>query len=606
MPPCKHLFFFFAFFGILTPTFAQNPIGVNLASFRDWSSEYVFKDAFKMCREWTQVNATTSEEVAGLVIPLRADGYPQSLPVENAGVQLIARTYVLTGQVHPLPEGDYTLIAEGTGTVRIRQSGGSGWQTLNSPGMLSFPKETDGHFFIDILQSDPADPVHNIRLILPGFMDSYETEPYHPDFVDFLEPFQCIRFMDWMRTNGSTIAEWEHRTPADYYSQTVPFAGNVPYRGVAYEYLFDLCNTLGKDAWVNIPHMAGDGYIEQFATFMRDHLDAGLKIYLEYSNEVWNTAPAFPQSAWVTQQGQAMGYPEPDANQRALFTAKRSADVFRIFEEVFGSESDRLVKVLAGQAGNQAVAETILNAFLNNLENVNPTGEEVDALAIAPYFGNFINAAVDVEDVLDQAVESMETLAFPRIDNHQNMLTAHGWNIPLIAYEGGQHLDGNSPALDALFCEANRHEGMGELYCTYFNYWYEQGGGLFMHYNSTSSCGASGSWGLKEYTGQPDAEAPKYRAILDCVVTGVNEPSKSGQTASVEIFPNPSTGLLQVRLSKNQTFDKAEIFDLQGRLRITADLPGLSIDLSSLSPGMYILVVKNEEKVVGRGEVVKE
>lgn len=297
MTPYKHLIFFFAFLGILSPIFAQNPVGVNLASFRDWSSEFVFKDAFKMCREWTQVNAINGEEVPGLVIPLREDGYPQSLPVENGGVPLIVRAYVLTGQVHPLPEGDYTLIAEGTGMVRIRQSGGSGWQTLNSPGTLSFAKETDGHFFIEIPQSNAADPVRNIRLILPGFLDSYETAPFHPDFLDFLEPFGCIRFMDWMRTNGSTIVGWEDRTPADYYSQTVPFAGNVPYRGVAYEYLVDLCNTLSKDAWVNIPHKANDDYIEQFATFLRDHLDIGLKIYLEYSNEVWNTAMDFPQSA---------------------------------------------------------------------------------------------------------------------------------------------------------------------------------------------------------------------------------------------------------------------------------------------------------------------
>ncbi len=601
----KNLLILFFIIQSFHPVQSQ-PIGVNLASFREWSSEFAFKDAFKMCREWTQINRANAAVVDGLVIPLRDDGYPEFLPFESGGVQLAVRTFVFTGQVHPLPEGDYTLFSEGTGRIRIQQSGGSGWQFLDSPGSLVFPKETDGHFIIDILESEMGNPVNNVRLVMPGFLDSYEAEPFHPEFLSFLENFECIRFMDWMRTNNSTITGWEHRTPVDYYSQTVPFfEGNIPFSGVAYEHLTALCNLLGKDAWVNIPHEADDNFVEQFAIFLRDNLHDDLKIYLEYSNEVWNGAPDFRrQHDWTMEQGEAMGYPLPESNQRSLYTAKRSAEIFRIFETAFGAASGRLVKVLAAQAGNIGIAQTMVNAFLNNVENVNPDGVGVDALAIAPYFGNFIAAAADVDDALAQARTSMETMAFERIDNHLNLLANNEWDIPLIAYEGGQHLDSNNPTLAEIFCEANRHNGMGEMYCDYFNYWYAQGGGLFMHYNSISSCRASGSWGLKEYTGQPDGDAPKFMAVLGCVVSDV-EDAQIPQAARFGVFPNPTDGTLTLKNPDDVAFDQYGVFDLWGQRVLSEKSIGATIDLSTLPPGFYLLVLKKSGQMIWREKIVK-
>lgn len=584
--PSKLLLSAICLFAFLANAAAQHPFGVNLASCRDWSSELVFKDAFKMCREWTQVNLLDGSSAPAFEIALRPDGYPVALPLASGGNNYGVRTFLFTDADFPIPPGNYTLISEGTGAIRIRQSGGAS-QTFGSPGTHTVAQTTGTFFIIDIIQSAESDPVRNIRFVLPGFVDSYQTEPFHPEFLSFLQPFSCIRFMDWMRTNASTVTSWAHRTPEDYYSQTLPFFGNAPYTGVAYEHLVALCNTLGKDAWVNIPHQADDAYIQQFALFLRDRLDPGLNIYVEYSNELWNTAPAFPQSIWAGEQGQALGYPGPVANQRRLFTARRSADIFRIFETAFGDEQDRLVKVLAGQAGNTAVAQTILNAFLTNAENVNPDGVGVDALAIAPYFGNFVTSATSVDDALDQAEMSLD-LAFQRILAHRDLLADEGWDLPLIAYEGGQHLDGPNAATDDLFCAANQHDRMGELYCEYLNFWYDNGGGLFMHYNSVSPCSASGSWGLKAYTGQPDEQAPKFTAALTCALaTGADEPA--GRLPGLfRVCPNPAGEFLQIQICDHEKWE-ISLFDLRGRLQYRQLVSGSqTIGLEGWPAGLYL------------------
>jgi hypothetical protein len=80
-----------------------------------------------------------------------------------------------------------------------------------------------------------------------------------------------------------------------------------------------LANETGKDAWINIPAKATDAYVTNVAnlfkygsdginpyTSVQAHpvyppLNPNLKIYVEYSNEVWNTASAFSQSSSVSQ-----------------------------------------------------------------------------------------------------------------------------------------------------------------------------------------------------------------------------------------------------------------------------------------------------------------
>ena len=53
--------------------------------------------------------------------------------------------------------------------------------------------------------------------------------------------------------------------------------------------MIDLGNELEKDIWLNIPHLADDAFVRAMAEAVRDSLDPALKVYVEFSNEVWNS-----------------------------------------------------------------------------------------------------------------------------------------------------------------------------------------------------------------------------------------------------------------------------------------------------------------------------
>jgi hypothetical protein len=93
---------------------------------------------------------------------------------------------------------------------------------------------------------------------------------------------------------------------------------------------------------------------------------------------------------------------------------------------------------------------------------------------------------------------------------------ARKYGLPMIAYEGGQHLwdmEGKAPEAQALFNAANRDPRMGALYARYLKDWTQAGGGLFTHELDCARCDNGGCWGAVEYLGQLRSEAPKFDAL---------------------------------------------------------------------------------------------
>jgi hypothetical protein len=54
-----------------------------------------------------------------------------------------------------------------------------------------------------------------------------------------------------------------------------------------------------------MPHQASDEYVRQFALLVKEKLDPSLKVYIEYSNEVWNGI--FAQHRYAEEQGKKIG-----------------------------------------------------------------------------------------------------------------------------------------------------------------------------------------------------------------------------------------------------------------------------------------------------------
>ena len=553
-----------------------NPIlGTNLSSVIYYSSEYVFVDAFKMANEWIpqDINGMQTSEFDQL--DLDENGWVKSLP--DSGDPDVDYRFVATVMLWDIgthfPQGDYTILYDGEGTLDVSFAGervsydlfllakqreqlpsnsylispdgdyvtylfpAKKQDTVATPGrmVVATPPENNG-IFMRITETDPNDTgeyIRNIRAIMPDFEDVYETEPFHPDFLDMLAPYQVIRFMDWMRTNETTQQAWENRAhDTDYTYGT--------HKGTPVETMVDLANRLEVDPWFTLPHEATDAYMAEFAGIIKTTLNDNLDVYIEYSNEVWNGG--FPQGDWV--QAQAIvqwdddGY--SDYSKRMNWYGMRSAEMCDIWQTEWGIDNDRLHCVVGGQATVSWYMEThILPCPL--WADAPCSDHGLSDIAIAPYIGNYIAAPENEAAItawLDESDGGFDSLftellvggvltgttapdgavaaAIANVEDY--MVVSQSSGLPLVAYEGGQHLVGyggvqNNPLIADFLSEANRQPRMEEAYTAYLEGWQTASlGGLLVHFSSSGRYTQHGSWGAMEYL--DEGVTPKYSALM--------------------------------------------------------------------------------------------
>lgn len=542
-------------------------IGINLSEIHDYSSEFVFVDAFKQSRKWiAHENGPGAPWSSGVNIPLGANGYPLEIPYNN-GIDppQAIRTLMFFGDLQgKYPSGDYRLIASGTGQIRLTGAA-SGTYTCPVDTLVNVQSSLGG-IILEIDTSVVTDPVRDIRFIMPGFHNTYAQAPFHPDLLSFIDDFQVIRFMNWMKTNNNPVESWANRTTSDYYTQTLD-------PGVAYEYIIKLCNLKQKDAWICVPHRANNNYIQELAQLFSDSLDQNLTLYVEYSNEVWNSG--FSQKAYADSMGNALGFTGNSWEQGWKYYAKRTADVMTIFDAVF-NDSTRLKKVISSQAANSWLGNYHVERF--NEPTYNPSQVKADVLAIAPYFAgsvaNNIGAAgitntITVNEILD-SMELALPAAFARMDDYKAVADTH--NLKLVAYEGGQHLVASylynsDTAFVNKLIDANWHSRMENLYCQYFEHWYDSTqASMFAHYSSHTIYSKHGSFGVKEF--YDDTLSPKYLGLKNCVFaynldSTLNISSIPGKN-NLLIYPTPSKDGV-IYINHDFTDPQIKLYDNLGR-----------------------------------------
>lgn len=483
-------------------TTPSRPVGVNLAPAVDYQTAWTFVDVMKTARQWLPqtTQAPGGPWNTGATISTDANGWPSALADGQAASTLMCRE--IEGRY---PGGRYVCLYEGTGFIDFAFDAKV---VSRSPGRIELdvtPSE-DG-IFMTIKDTDPSDHIRNIRVIMPGFEDSYEEHPFHPDFLETLKPFTTLRFMDWGATNNSNIGRWSERRTPDRYTQQ-------GRGGVALEHMIQLCNELNADGWFCIPHLADDDYVRNMARTIKDNLEPGRKAYIEYSNEVWNSM--FTQYDYASQQGQQLGLASEPWVAAWRYTGYRSKQVFDIVSGIL--PSNRLVRVLPGQA---AVTEVLKQAL--SIEGV---AESVDAIAIAPYFSGPASEPENYpamlgwsnDYVLDTVEDHIDTVT-TWISDHASLAGQH--NLELIGYEGGQHLVPppgttaiDDPLYRILILEANRDPRMRNLYYKFLNAWHVAGGSTLCLFNHVSEPTKWGHWGLLEFQDQPWYEAHKWSGVV--------------------------------------------------------------------------------------------
>lgn len=527
------------------------PIGMNLSPIADWEPSFPFRNLMWGARLWmTRSVPGDGKWDTGLIdrIALDGNGYPLELPAKVSGIAQPQGVFTLLPNMRR--PGRYVLLYEGEGdfegvlNTRVIQKA-AGRVVLEMKHARSNPNDPNPDQFegIAITRSKRGNHVRNMRIVAQADEHvNLAQDVFIPEFLDYCRPFHVLRFMDWMYTNGSLEKDWKNRKQPSFYTM-VGMGGDAdrffgdsitPSQyllsgGVAIEICIDLCNKLGIDAWFNVPHRATDDYIEQFARLVRDRLDPHLKVYCEFSNELWNSG--FIQAGWMMKSEVAAAPLEAAGLTPWLDKSKhlgkdhpeRMGALFRrcfsIWEKVFaGEDRRRLVRVCAVQHAWLDTARRTLKYCVEH--------GGVDALAPAGYFGpgasEYENwkkrgVALTAEEVLmDVKVAFLrDTSKWTR----EMAALAQSYKMDFLVYEGGQHIQPEGqqelPYMPAL-AAAQKHPGMYDLYMLNLQLHQDMGCKLFCAYSSISKQGSRwGSWGHAERYGQALNETPKLRALLE-------------------------------------------------------------------------------------------
>jgi hypothetical protein len=192
-------------------------------------------------------------------------------------------------------------------------------------------------------------------------------------------------------------------------------------------------------------------------------------------------------------------------------TARRTAEISRIFRDVFGKDDRRVRVVLAGQHANPE----ILDVGLKYIEtNIGKPSDLLYGIAIAPYFGNDDKAALKrndltVDDVCKMLLDQADESADARATGAHALAKRYG--LRSIAYEGGIDLGQYDASLDAKM-RAQFDPRAGEAVERHLRAWFDGGGGEYAYFSHVSRYTKSGYWGLTDDVRRLDV--PKMQAAV--------------------------------------------------------------------------------------------
>ena len=313
--------------------------------------------------------------------------------------------------------------------------------------------------------------VHFYRPVSEGASTSYTPGTlFTNQTLTMSGKFAVTRFMDMVGANNSTQVNWSDR----------PLPGAWNQSPLAYEYVVAYGNAANTDIYVNLPEGANDTYFTDLANLIRygsdgvnpytsaqsspvyPPLNAGLHVYLEYSNEVWNggfqqfhdnyNAVVADRSAnnaeWavVNFDGASAQNIYTGCWRRIAYQAKLISDAFRAVygDAAMPPNANATVRpLLEFQAGDgQATGATqlqFLDSFFNNSDGVSHVSTPHPANYFlwggggATYYSSNEDTASTVDALFASGIPNTDYAATTQTDT----ALVKGYGLKRVAYEGG-------------------------------------------------------------------------------------------------------------------------------------------------------------------------
>lgn len=536
--------------------YSDNPkLGINVGSLNKLTSSIPFTDIFKSSRGWftscefdwqagrpidpgctRQTSLNTREQD---LLQLDGNGWVRTLPDPHESPIFTSVTSTWKLSKH-FPTGRYVVLYDGEGRMKITGDLRMGYQR---PGHIEFdllsPKR---NLRLQITSTDPrrnGNYIRNIRIVPKEFEKTYQRNVFNPDYLARIRPMHVLRFMPWTNPRANQAVEWNERAGIG----TAHYTGD---KGVPAERMVDLANAINATPWLSVPYKASDEYMRQYARMVKNRLRRNHNVYLEFSNEVWNTI--FPAATYAARKADKLWhfpYKEvPQGKRRVLLAsnwyAKRSVEMCRIWKQEFGAQRNRVKCVLGTLNSVPWVGQEIVDCPL--WKQANGCGRHVDAYGIGPYFGDYIAKLENRQEVKNWTRDAdggksrlfQEILhggvlknsppggamSLLRTQLAANKKIADKYRLQMVAYEGGQHLirfdpphTVKDPAVLNLFMSAQKDPRMRQAYKRYLDTWQQGGGGLMIHYYGIGEPEPKNFFGMLDYLHQPST--PKYQALMD-------------------------------------------------------------------------------------------
>ena len=509
----------------------NNYIGINLSSVHDWDGDLLFADAMKQARAWSSPNTTDGQA------PVDANGWPTT----------DASIVVFQGRANM--DGTYALSFRGQANITDGYSGtpilNKVYNSATNTTTATLPhSKTDGsglYLRFTSTRRTAASALNtgvtDVKLMRPvtlGATTSYAPgTTFTTPIKNLVSKFQAVRMMDATGSNGGSsmvTGDWAQRRKPAYSTQgDDDRAGN----GMAWEYAVQFWNETDKDAYVNIPFTADDTYIRNLARLLRygsdgvnpytsaqsspvwAPLETDRKLYVEFSNELWNTFGIFPANEnrlaaiSAAQAGTAEGralnwdnvYPNGGDNEGWTLAKRRvgyqAVRVSKIFREVFGDAAmGSRVRVLCmtQMGGSDWLKQALgfVDDYYNNLagsfvSDPRPVNHYIYGGGGSAYYSPNNESDTLTADSIIAKLTEPGYFATGDIGVDFHLTAAYG--LKRIAYEGGPGLDhkGHSEAAKEAAWNDSR---MRDVIINRHNQWSAAGGDLLMYFYTAASTGS--------------------------------------------------------------------------------------------------------------------